>query len=226
VVGSPPEIGYALPGTTKEPAMKSPMLSFAAAVAALLPALTAAQTIVDEWPNVKAPPAPALKPVTVDPKTTALLMLDFVPPTCGTRPRCMASLPTMKKLLEQARASGMPVAHSVTGTTKAEDILKDVAPQAGEPVVQASVDKFRNTELEKFLKDKGVQTVIVTGTAAHGAVLNTATGAVLRGMKVILPVDGVTASDTFTEQYVAWHMVNAPAVGPNTTLTKTELLKF
>lgn len=206
--------------------MKSPLLSLAVAVAALLPALAAAQTIVDEWPNVKAPPAPALKPVTVDPKTTALLMLDFVPPTCGTRPRCMASLPAMKKLLEQARASGMPVAHSVTGTTKAEDILKDVAPQAGEPVVQASVDKFRNTELEKFLKDKGVQTVIVTGTAAHGAVLNTATGAVLRGMKVILPVDGVTASDTFTEQYVAWHQVNAPAVGPNTTLTKIELLKF
>jgi nicotinamidase-related amidase len=198
----------------------------AAALAALVPALSSAQTIVDEWPSVKAPPAPALKAVTVDPKTTALLMLDFVPPTCGTRPRCMASLPAMKKLLEQARASGMPVAHSVTGTTKAEDILKDVAPLAGEPVVQASVDKFRNTELEKFLKDKGVQTVIVTGTAAHGAVLNTATGAVLRGMKVILPVDGVTASDTFTEQYVAWHMVNAPAVGPNSTLTKIDLLKF
>jgi nicotinamidase-related amidase len=206
--------------------VKSPLLHLAAALAVLIPVLAGARTIVDEWPNVKDPPAPELKPVTVDPKTTALLMLDFVPPTCGTRPRCMASLPTMKKLLEQARASGMPVAHSVTGTTKAEDILKDVAPQAGEPVVQASVDKFRNTELEKFLKDKGVQTVIVTGTAAHGAVLNTATGAVLRGMKVILPVDGVTASDTFTEQYVAWHLVNAPAVGPNTTLTKSDLLKF
>ena len=206
--------------------MKSPLMHLAAAVVALVPALSFAATIIDEWPSVKAPPAPALKPVTVDPKTTALLMLDFVPPTCGARPRCMASLPAMKKLLEQARASGMPVAHSVTGTTKAEDILKDVAPQAGEPVVQASVDKFRNTDLEKFLKDKGVQTVIVTGTAAHGAVLNTATAAVLRGMKVILPVDGVTASDTFTEQYVAWHMVNAPAVGPNTTLTKFELLKF
>jgi len=206
--------------------VKSPLMHLAAALAALIPALSGAQTIVDEWPNVKAPPAPALKPVTVDPKTTALLMLDFVPPTCGARPRCMASLPAMKKLLEQARASGMPVAHSVTGTTKAEDILKDVAPQAGEPVVQASIDKFRNTDLEKFLKDKGVQTVIVTGTAAHGAVLNTATAAVLRGMKVILPVDGVTASDTFTEQYVAWHMANAPAVGPNTTLTKSDLLKF
>ena len=206
--------------------MKSPLMHLAAALAAFIPTLSFATTIIDEWPSVKAPPAPALKPVTVDPKTTALLMLDFVPPTCGARPRCMASLPAMKKLLEQARASGMPVAHSVTGTTKAEDILKDVAPQAGEPVVQASVDKFRNTDLEKFLKDKGVQTVIVTGTAAHGAVLNTATAAVLRGMKVILPVDGVTASDTFTEQYVAWHMVNAPAVGPNTTLTKSDLLKF
>ena len=206
--------------------MRSPLLSLAAAVAALLPALTAAQTIVDEWPNVKAPPAPALKAVTVDPKTTALLMLDFVPPTCGTRPRCLAQLPAMQKLLEQARASGMAVAHSVTGTTKAEDILKEVAPKAGEPVVQSSVDKFRNTDLEKYLKEKGIQSVIVVGTAAHGAVLNTATGAVLRGMKVILPVDGVSASDAFTEQYVAFHMTSAPAVSQNTTLTKTELLKF
>jgi nicotinamidase-related amidase len=201
-------------------------MHLAAAVAALVPALSVAATIVDEWPTVKAPPAPALKAVTVDPKTTALLMLDFVPPTCGTRPRCLAQLPAMKKLLDQARASGMAVAHSVTGTTKPEDILKEVAPKAGEPVVQSSVDKFRNTDLEKFLKEKGIQSVIVVGTAAHGAVLNTATGAVLRGMKVILPVDGVSASDAYTEQYVAFHMTSAPAVSQNTTLTKTELLKF
>lgn len=206
--------------------VKSPLLGIAAALTALVPAIAGATTIVDEWANVKAPAAPALKPVTVDPKTTALLMLDFVPPTCGSRPRCMASLPAMQKLLEQARARGMAVAHSVTGTTKAEDILKDVAPRAGEPVVQSSVDKFRNTELEKILKDKGIQTVIVTGTAAHGAVLNTVAGAVQRGIKVILPVDGMSASDTYTEQYVAWHMTNAPAVAPNTTLTKISLLKF
>jgi hypothetical protein len=34
--------------------------------------------IIDEWANVKAPP-PALKEVTVDPKSTALLLLDFLP---------------------------------------------------------------------------------------------------------------------------------------------------
>ncbi|HEX5640119.1 MAG TPA: cysteine hydrolase [Burkholderiaceae bacterium] len=207
--------------------MKSLLLrAVGSALLVVAPVVVSAQTIVDEWSSVKAPPAPVLKDVTVDPKTTALLMLDFVPPTCGTRPRCLASLPALKKLLEDARSKGMLVVHSVTATTKAEDILKDVAPRAGEPIVASSIDKFRNTELEKILKDRGIQTVIVTGTAAHGAVLNTIAGAVQRGFKVVLPVDGMSASDTYTEQYVAWHMTNAPAVAPNTTLTKISLLKF
>jgi nicotinamidase-related amidase len=211
---------------TKEPAVKSPLLHLAAALTALIPALSGAQTIVDEWPNVKVPAAPALKPVTVDPKTTALLMLDFVAPNCNPRPRCLASVPGAKKLLEEARARGMTVAHATTSATKVTDILPDLAPKGDELVVSSGVDKFRNTELEKFLKDKGIQQVITIGTAAHGAVMYTASGAVLRGLKVIFPVDGVSASDAFSEQYVAWHMVNAPVIGPNVTLTKFELLKF
>ena len=206
--------------------MKSPLMHLAAAVAALVPALSFATTIIDEWPNVKAPPAPALKPVTVDPKTTALLMLDFVAPNCNPRPRCLASVPAAKKLLAEARARGMTVAHATTSATKAADILPDLTPLADEPVVTSGVDKFRNTELEKILKDKGIQHVITIGTAAHGAVMYTASGAVLRGMKVILPVDGMSANDPFPEQYVAWHMTNAPVIGPNVTLTKFDLLKF
>jgi nicotinamidase-related amidase len=206
--------------------VKSLLLHFAAALTALIPALSAAQTIVDEWPNVKAPAAPALKPVTVDPKTTALLMLDFVAPNCNPRPRCLASVPAAKKLLEEARARGMTIAHATTSATKAADILPDLAPKGDEPVVSSGVDKFRNTELEKILKDKGIQHVITIGTAAHGAVMYTASGAVLRGMKVIFPVDGVSANDAFPEQYVAWHLTNAPVIGPNVTLTKFELLKF
>lgn len=37
-----------------------------------------AASVVDEWASVKTPAAPMLKPVTVDTKTTALLMLDFM----------------------------------------------------------------------------------------------------------------------------------------------------
>ena len=66
-------------------------LAVMAAAAGIFAAPSArAANIIDEWASVKAPPAPALKPVTVDPKTTALLMLDFLPPNCGVRPRCMA----------------------------------------------------------------------------------------------------------------------------------------
>ena len=61
-----------------------PLLPLAALGAVLVCAAPApAQTIIDEWSSVKAPPAPALKPVTVDPKTTALLVMDLVKQTCN-----------------------------------------------------------------------------------------------------------------------------------------------
>ncbi len=76
-----------------------------------------AADIVDEWASVKAPPAPALKPVTVDPGTTALLMLDFMKQNCGKRPRCIATLPAMKKLLGEARAHKVLVVYSIIANT-------------------------------------------------------------------------------------------------------------
>ena len=51
-----------------------------------------AADIVDNWAQVQAPPAPKLEDVTVDPKTTALLMLDFLKQNCGPAPACVASL--------------------------------------------------------------------------------------------------------------------------------------
>ena len=48
------------------------LLGVAAVAAALFYAAPVpAQTIIDEWVTIKAPPAPTLKPVTADPKTTA-----------------------------------------------------------------------------------------------------------------------------------------------------------
>jgi nicotinamidase-related amidase len=174
---------------------------------------------------VKTPPAPELKPVHLDPKTTALLMLDFVAPNCTQRPRCMASVPAVKKLLDEARGKGMMVAYATGPGGKRADTLPELAPLDSEPVISTGVDKFANTELEKLLRERGVQTVITIGTAAHGAVLYTASAASLRGMKVIVPVDGL--SDTpYSEQYTAWHLSNAPIVSRNVTLTKFDLIKF
>ena len=62
------------------------------AVLMALAAPTHAANIVDKWASVKTPKAPELKAVTVDPKTTALLMLDFMNQNCGQRPRCLDTI--------------------------------------------------------------------------------------------------------------------------------------
>jgi hypothetical protein len=48
----------------------------------------------------------------------------------------------------------------------------------------------------------------------------------MRGMKVIVPVDGVSGDTTYVEQYVAWHLVNAPVIGPAFTLTTIDQVTF
>ena len=191
-----------------------------------IPQVALAQTIVDEWNSVKVPPAPGLKPVTIDPKVSALLVLDIVKQTCPPRPRCVASVPKIQRLLTQARGKGVAVIHSLVPGGSVADIFPEVAPQGGEPVVTSGPDKFFGTDLEKILKDKGVQTVIVVGTAANGAVLYTASGAALRGLKVIVPVEGMAAGDPYIEQYTAWHLVNAPRVSAQVTLTRMDMIQY
>ncbi len=189
---------------------------------------SSAQTIINEWNAVKAPPPPALKPVALDPKTTALLVLDFVKQTCNdkTRPRCVASIPKVQGLLNQARANKASVVFSITSAATPADIAKELAPLEGEPVVKTSADKFFKTDLEKILTDKGIKTVVVVGTAAHGAVLYTGSEAAKRGFQVIVPVDGMSAESTYIEQYTAWHLVNNPSYGRQVTLTTIDMIKF
>jgi len=202
-------------------------LTAAAAMLAAALALPAnATNIVDEWSSVKAPAAPTLKPVTVDAKTTALLMLDFMNQNCGKRPRCVDSIPAVKKLLDEARAHKVAVIYSIIANSTPADVIKDVAPQAGEPNVLSGVDKFLNTDLDKILKDKGIKTVIAVGTSSNGAVLYTASGAAARGMSVIVPVDGMSAVDPYAEYSTVFTFMNAPLVSAKTTLTKIDMIKF
>lgn len=204
----------------------SSMLAIALAASPLMH-VARAQTIIEDWSNVKAPSPPELKPVTLDPKTTALLLLDFGKQNCGARPRCVASLPQVEKLAAAARGKNVLVVHSLFGQATAADLFQEVAPQGDEQLVKSGANKFLRTDLEKILKDKGITTVIVTGTAAHGAVLNTAAAAALMGLKVVLPVDGVSAENTYAEQYTAWHLANAPGgIAPQVTITKSDMIQF
>lgn len=99
-------------------------------------------------------------------------------------------------------------------------------PLGNEPVVVSNADKFLRTDLERILGERGIRTVIVVGTSAHGAVLHTASSAALRGLQVIVPVDGMSAETLYIEQYVAWHLASAPTIGARVTLTRTDLVSF
>jgi nicotinamidase-related amidase len=213
--------------------MKSRLLA-ALLISAFARANGYAATIIDDWANVKPPPAPELKSVTLDPKSSALLLLDFNgheeatsgPCNKTTKPRCLASIPRIKELLDKARAAGVFVVYSLGGNGIPSDIQPEIAPATGDPVVKSGPDKFVQTDLRDLLALRGVKTVVVTGTASEGAVLDTGTDAALHGMNIVVPVDGMSSTELYAEQYVAWHLTHAPGVAQKTTLTRSDMIGF
>ncbi|MGH8640499.1 MAG: cysteine hydrolase family protein [Burkholderiales bacterium] len=202
----------------------------AALIAGVCAANAAAQTVIDEWQSAKLPPPPALKPATLQPAETALLVMDFTNQTCSVkrRPRCAASAPKVQKLVADARAKGVLVIYSVAvaGSTAA-DILENLTPAAGELVLPPlGPDKFVNSDLEQVLKAKGIKTVVALGTQAQTSVLHTGAAAALRGFNVIVPVDGMSSDDVFPELYTAWHLATAARISARVTLTRLDMIGY
>jgi nicotinamidase-related amidase len=212
------------------------LLRGAAAVAgALLIAFAASSSaadILDDWAKVDAPPRPELKAVTLEGSTTALLILDMMKANCGTRPRCVATIPNVKRLHDAARTAGAMVWYSFVGSngqaTPADVIDPGFAPRDGEWVRQNGPDKFLGSNLEEKLKARGIKTVIVCGTSFQGVGIGTGGGSAQRGYKVIVPIDCLSSEDTYMEQYAAWHLFKAgPAVVTSqVTLTRSTMVKF
>jgi nicotinamidase-related amidase len=211
--------------------MKGQLIA-AVAVASIATSTLFAQAgnIVDEWASVKAPPVPEVKAVTLDPKTTALLVLDMTKVICSTEryAHCPPMIPAVKKLIGEARAKNMMVVYTSTKIPNVpkSEIWPELAPGENEPFFQGLLDKFLDTDLEKTLKDKGIQTVITLGVAAQGAVISTGSTAAQRGFKVVVPVDAVAAHESYSEQYTVWHLSHAPFLALHTTLTKLDMIKF
>jgi nicotinamidase-related amidase len=211
-----------------------------AALAAVLgyAAPSSAETIIDEWAKVQVPPAPELKSVTLDPKTTAILVIDMIKQTCNEqrRPRCVAAIPKVEKLLAAARASGVMVIYSLfpspSPATFPNPVITDyvpaLAPKGDEPVVTAAVDKFmlgdKDTGLQKILKDKGITTFVTVGTTPHNGVLFTSVTGSLRGFGVVVPVDGMGGNNAYEDQVAAYTLANS--IVYKVTLTSIDMIKF
>jgi nicotinamidase-related amidase len=195
--------------------------------AVLLAPATVAGAAQPEPPEIPDP-----VPVMVDPATTAYLVLDINSAVCPPRPACLASIPAVTRLLQRARGANALVGYS---TTPGAQVLPDVAPGPGEPLVTSRADKFFNTELDQILKDHGIQTLILVGSAANGAVLYTTFGAVERGYTVVVAADGISSGPEFDTYLAAYQVLNMPGFANPTneslrptaaTLSRVDLISF
>jgi nicotinamidase-related amidase len=181
------------------------------------------------------PAMPAPVAVTLNPKTTALLVLDFVEPICNTQPKCKGEmLPAVTPFMARVRKAGMVVAYG----TREENVSKwlpEVAQQPGDiKIVATAQDRFYNTDLDKALKAKGITTIIMVGWKVSGSVAYSSVGATIRGYTVVVPVD-TTAAPTDYEQAIGFYNIlnqlngnlTNQALKPNApTLSRTDMITF
>src|SRR5215475_9038409 len=111
-------------------------------------------------PSPRSTRVPQPVAITADPATTAYLLLDLTTAVCAPKPACVATLPAAAALLAKARAAGATVIYSQTSAAGSQ-ILPQVAPLPGDPIVTAHADKFFGTSLDQILTDRGIQTLVI-----------------------------------------------------------------
>ncbi|MCL2449565.1 MAG: cysteine hydrolase [Polyangiaceae bacterium] len=137
----------------------------------------------------------------IDPKTTALLVMDFQTGIVEMVPSDKdALLSRTSHLIESARKAGMPVVYVIvafrsgypevsprnqsfapireTGRfvegSAGTEVHPAVAPKAGEVVVtKHRVSAFAGTDLDMILRAHGAETLVLTGIATSGVILST-----------------------------------------------------
>src|SRR5436190_23319340 len=148
--------------------------------------------------TLQMPALPDPVRITLDPKTTALMMLDYVEDICATQPKCKSQmLPAMIPFMERVRKAGLTVAYG----TRAQNMSKwlpEVAPTAGDiKIVNTAQDRFYNTDLDKALKAKNIKTMIMVGWKVSGSVTYTSVGAMIRDYTVVIPMETTAAATDY-----------------------------
>jgi nicotinamidase-related amidase len=185
--------------------------------------------------TVQMPAIPDPARVTLDPKTTALIVLDYVESICNNQPTCKDKmLPAVTPFMERVRKAGITVAYG-TREQNMSKWLKEVAPAPGDiKIVNTAQDRFYNTDLDKELKAKGIKTLIMVGWKVSGSVTYTSVGAMIRDYTVVIPQDTTSAGSDY-ETTIGFYNVlnsgnanlaNAPLKPRATTLSRTDMITF
>jgi nicotinamidase-related amidase len=185
--------------------------------------------------TLQMPALPEPARVTLDPKTTALMMLDYVEPICNAQPSCKDKmLPAMTPFMELVRKAGLTVAYG-TREQNMSKWLKEVAPTPSDiKIINTAQDRFYNTDLDKTLKAKGIKTLIMVGWKVSGSVTYTSVGAMVRDYTVVIPVDTTSAGSDYETAIGFYNVLNSgnanlanePLKPRATTLSRTDMITF
>jgi nicotinamidase-related amidase len=185
--------------------------------------------------TLQMPALPDPVRVTLNPATTALLVLDYVEEICHSQPKCRSQmLPAMTPFMARVRQANMTVAYG-TREQNMSKWLPEVAPAPGDiKIVNTAQDRFYNTDLDKALKAKGITTIIMVGWKVSGSLAYSSVGATLRDYTVVIPVD-TTAAATDYEQVIGFYQIlnqgngnltNQPLKPKAPTLSRTDMITF
>ena len=185
--------------------------------------------------TLQMPATPDPARVTLDPKTTALMVLDFVEAICNPQPSCKGQmLQAMTPFMALVRKAGLVVAYG-TREQNMTKWLKEVAPDPSDiKIISMAQDRFYNTDLDKVLKAKGIKTLIMVGWKISGSVTYTSVGAMARDYTVVIPVDTTSAGSSY-ETIIGFYNVlnsgnanlaNEPLKPKAVTLTRTDMITF
>ena len=182
----------------------------------------------------------------VQPKTSAILVIDFVNDFvfpggviadaggADYQARAQAMVPTLQKLLEAARETGVTVvhapdahapgdielrkwpAHAMKGTKQAE-IVAAIAPKAGDLVVEkATYSPFVSTDIDAQLRQRGITRLYITGLHTDCCARHTSGDAFQRGYDLVWISDALEAFTVDAhlqglEYFKTWYASDAAA---------------
>ena len=185
--------------------------------------------------TLQMPATPDPARVTLDPKTTALMVLDYVEPICNSQPTCKGQmLSAMTPFMERVRKAGLVVAYG-TREQNMTKWLKEVAPAPSDiKVISSAQDRFYNTDLDQALKAKGIKTLIMVGWKISGSVTYTSVGAMAHDYTVVIPVDTTSAASGYETTIGFYNVLNSgnanlanePLKPKAVTLTRTDMITF
>lgn len=174
------------------------------------------------------------------------------------RTRLRSIVPNIQSLLAAFRAEGMPVFHSVIRSllpggedrcrrhkkiglhvppgSKEGEVLEELAPLAGEPVLaKTTASVFNSTTLDRVLRNIGCDTLVVAGVVTNGCIESTVRDAADLSYNVVLVEDACgaltpelheaslrTLRHSYCTPVATWEVVEALGRKPYTLLHEQE----